>query len=570
MRVSYYELYEARYGKWSLTKRYQPKDEALARARAEKNWTESRIATVLTQESIDEEGGEMSVTAIYRSPKVPANLRPPDTESNVAGSFVTVAVNGVIIGAIGAVIGAIALSGSPARFFLTILIFLMVSAGAMMVLFRMMMPAELMTWRTKTAEAKRKTIEVLIESNDEIEQPAFIPASQQPGRQRKLRKGAFSHSPGDIIPGAREAGKSNEMLLGRAPSETIDTNAQNAANFFGQFSQPQKLQELIATELTKLNAFAADIVTSLGPRASSLQAFERYGLNLYIAGAAQELAWREALTEHTTQTILGTVITDLGTAPESAKAFCERLVTAADRPRFKAMLDAGRAAMAATLDGKRQTPGGPGIEAALVAWSNPHGSTNLAQRFAVLLTDLVGSTDATRKLGNAGAQRMLRAHNAIIRSALKDNKGVEIKHTGDGILAIFNSPADAGHAAMAIQQDSQIYVRDNPDIPLAIRIGIEYAEGMKDETGEYFGPAFSAIEATCDAAGAGDIAATPVVKERSEGANLRYVPLTPSPTAKSFLPGLFKLLWEPKRAQNVPPLEYRQIGTTPPPPQLDT
>jgi hypothetical protein len=103
-------------------------------------------------------------------------------------------------------------------------------------------------------------------------------------------------------------------------------------------------------------------------------------------------------------------------------------------------------------------------------------------------------------------------------------------------------------------------VKENPDLPLSLRIGIEYGEGAMDG-GEYFGPAFTAIEATCDAAGGGDIAVTPLVKDQSAGAKADFVPLTASPTAKSFVPGLFKLLWEPKRVLKAPPLEYRNIGT---------
>jgi adenylate cyclase len=253
------------------------------------------------------------------------------------------------------------------------------------------------------------------------------------------------------------------------------------------------------------------------------------------------------------------VLGEHGQSAESVRSFCERLDGAADRPRFKAMLDAGRAAMSAVLDGQ------PLIEAVqlpstLKTWSNPHDKTVAARRYAVLLTDMIGSTDTTRKLGNSGAQRMLRAHNAIIRTALKDCKGTEVKHTGDGILAIFDKPIDAVEAARAIQQDTFAYVKENPDLPLSLRIGIEYGDGDMDG-GEYYGPAFTAIEATCDAAGGGEIAVTPVVKDQSVGANTAFTALTPSPTAKSFVAGLFKLVWEPKRVYNAPPLEYRQMGT---------
>lgn len=546
MRVAHYEIYEARFGQWALKGRHQPKEEALARARAEKNWTDGRIPTILLQENVPEDGEDVDVSVIYRSPEIRTAFKPPDSGGSMAGSFMTVAINGVIIGAIGAVMAAVALAGSPARFFLSFLVFLMLTAGAMMVLFRVMVPVELMMWRNKPADAKRKAIEAL-SVIDESEAPRPPPPSN-PNRIRKQRKGAFSHPRGEAI------------VEGESRSGHFGDNTGGAAH--GQSSQ---LQELIAQQVLILQSFANDAVARLGAQTTNLQSFDRYGFNLYIAGGAQELARREKLTEHTMTSILTNVLTGQNTSLETAKAFAERLPTAGNRTRFRAVLDAGRAAMVATLDDK-PIPPDCAIEKVLSNWSNPHGNAgagpNAARRLAVLLTDLVGSTDATRKLGNSGAQRLLRAHNAIVRDAVKQHRGQEVKHTGDGILCIFNSAADAASAGMAIQQDAFAYVRDNPDLPLAIRIGIEYAEGMKDETGEYFGPAFTSIEGICDAGGNGDVAVSPAVKDQSQGAVLQYAELTPSPTAKSFVPGLFKLLWQPKTVYNAPPLEYRQIGTS--------
>ncbi len=550
MRVAYYEVYEARFGQWVLKGRYPPREEAAARARAEKNWAESRTPTVLLQENVPADGDELDISVVYRSPEIKQVYKSPDTGGSMAGSFVTVAINGVIIGALGAVIAAIALAGSPARFFLSLLVFLMVAAGAMMVLFRVMVPAELMMWRNKTAEAKRKTIE-LLSIFDDSETPRPMAASS-PNRVRRQRKGAFSHPKGEVIVAA---GVNTQSFGGDDGTDSQSKTAQ--------------LQELVARQVLILQSFASDAMSALGLRAGNLQAFDRYGLNLYIAGAAQELAWREKLTDQTMISILTNVLTEQNTSLEAAKAFADRLETASNRPRFRTMLQAGRSAMVATLD-EQPIPSEAAIDLVLSNWSNPHGNTSAAKRIAVLLTDLVGSTDATRKLGNSGAQRLLRAHNAIVRDALKSCRGQEVKHTGDGILCIFNSPGDAGNAAIAIQQDAFAYVRDNPDLPLAIRLGIEYGEGMKDETGEYFGPAITAIEGICDAGGTGDIAVSAAVKDQTEGAILQYVDLTPSPTAKSFVPGLYKLLWQPKPVYNAPPLEYRQIGTSDAPaPELE-
>ena len=62
---------------------------------------------------------------------------------------------------------------------------------------------------------------------------------------------------------------------------------------------------------------------------------------------------------------------------------------------------------------------------AIVKWRNPK-DTETAKNdgpITVLFTDIVGSTKITQELGDEGAQKIVRAHNAIVRVALKDHGG---------------------------------------------------------------------------------------------------------------------------------------------------
>ena len=54
---------------------------------------------------------------------------------------------------------------------------------------------------------------------------------------------------------------------------------------------------------------------------------------------------------------------------------------------------------------------------------------------AIMFTDIVGSTSMTERLGDARSVEMVRAHDALVRRALKDKGGHVVKHTGDGIMA---------------------------------------------------------------------------------------------------------------------------------------
>ena len=61
----------------------------------------------------------------------------------------------------------------------------------------------------------------------------------------------------------------------------------------------------------------------------------------------------------------------------------------------------------------------------------------------VLFTDIVDSTSAAARLGDENWTRLIEAHNTVIRSLIARYQGKEINTTGDGFVAIFDSPARA-------------------------------------------------------------------------------------------------------------------------------
>jgi class 3 adenylate cyclase len=87
----------------------------------------------------------------------------------------------------------------------------------------------------------------------------------------------------------------------------------------------------------------------------------------------------------------------------------------------------------------------------------------------VLFTDLVGSTAHAQKIGDARWRELLDEHNAIIRRQLGLHKGREVKTTGDGVLATFDSPTRAVECARGIRQGLR-------QLGLDIRAGIHTGE----------------------------------------------------------------------------------------------
>jgi class 3 adenylate cyclase len=91
------------------------------------------------------------------------------------------------------------------------------------------------------------------------------------------------------------------------------------------------------------------------------------------------------------------------------------------------------------------------------------------QLTTVLFTDIVDSTVRLRTVGDAAWRDQLAAHNARLREQLNVFRGREIKTTGDGLLAMFDSPTRAVRAASAM-------VAACDAMGLAIRVGVHTGE----------------------------------------------------------------------------------------------
>lgn len=109
-----------------------------------------------------------------------------------------------------------------------------------------------------------------------------------------------------------------------------------------------------------------------------------------------------------------------------------------------------RDALATALahDEQRQLAGSPPAPADQASRS-ALGVTGLA---AVLCTEVVGPARYAAQLGDRRWRELLERHNRIVREQLASHDGREIKTTGDGFLATFDSPAQAIRCALAIRR----------------------------------------------------------------------------------------------------------------------
>ncbi|HEV8205074.1 MAG TPA: nickel-binding protein [Acidimicrobiia bacterium] len=135
---------------------------------------------------------------------------------------------------------------------------------------------------------------------------------------------------------------------------------------------------------------------------------------------------------------------------------------------------------------------------------------------AILFTDLCGSVEQTSQLGDEGHLAVLRVHNTIVRTELDSHDGREVKHTGDGIMAAFNSVASAVAFAIAAQRAFRDH-NEGSAIPLDVKIGISAGEPVTDDNDDLFGAAVQLAARLCDSASGGEIAVSIAVRELCVG-----------------------------------------------------
>jgi class 3 adenylate cyclase len=132
----------------------------------------------------------------------------------------------------------------------------------------------------------------------------------------------------------------------------------------------------------------------------------------------------------------------------------------------------------------------------------------------VLFTDLVGSTERAERLGDAGWRKLLEEHHATIRRQLEIFRGREVKTTGDGFLATFDSPSRAVVCARAVRDAIS-------GLGLDVRVGIHTGECevMGLDVGGVAVHLASRIQATAEP---GEILVSQTVRDLVSGSGVRF------------------------------------------------
>lgn len=111
--------------------------------------------------------------------------------------------------------------------------------------------------------------------------------------------------------------------------------------------------------------------------------------------------------------------------------------------------------------------------------------SDMAGTLTFLFTDLEGSTRLWEQFPDA-MKHALKRHDAILQGAIEAAGGRVVKATGDGMMAVFGSAADAATASLVGQRGLTLEPWAETG-PLRVRMGL-HAGQTERRAGDYFGP----------------------------------------------------------------------------------
>jgi class 3 adenylate cyclase len=124
----------------------------------------------------------------------------------------------------------------------------------------------------------------------------------------------------------------------------------------------------------------------------------------------------------------------------------------------------------------------------------------------ILFTDVVGSTELSQQFSPDAAEEVRRGHVSILRQAVAEAGGTEVKNLGDGLMVIFASASAALACAVAMQQGVE---KDNRGRKhsVGLRVGLSGGEVTRDDEDCFGDPVVEAAR-LCAICESGQVLAT--------------------------------------------------------------
>ena len=128
----------------------------------------------------------------------------------------------------------------------------------------------------------------------------------------------------------------------------------------------------------------------------------------------------------------------------------------------------------------------------------------------MLFTDIVGSTKLASSLSPDDADEVRRGHFSILRQAIAEANGIEVKNLGDGLMVAFTSASSALSCAVAMQQRVEQH-NASLAVSVGLRVGVSGGE-VSRESSDYFGDPVIEAARLCALCEGGQILVADVVQ----------------------------------------------------------
>ena len=184
----------------------------------------------------------------------------------------------------------------------------------------------------------------------------------------------------------------------------------------------------------------------------------------------------------------------------------------------------------------------------------PGASALFGGTVTIFFSDIRGFTEHTEEFGDDEASRIVREQGTIVRSRIEAFGGEVVKTQGDGFMVAFPTARGAILCAIVIQRAAAAANQNQAGPGIAMGIGINTGEPIRQEDGDYIGGTVNLAARICAAAGPGQIlvaestryVAGRIELRRSDGGAVEYVDrgfheLKGFPEAKR----LFEVTWHP-------------------------
>jgi class 3 adenylate cyclase len=185
-------------------------------------------------------------------------------------------------------------------------------------------------------------------------------------------------------------------------------------------------------------------------------------------------------------------------------------------------------------------------------------------QFAVMFTDIVGSTAFFERYGDTAGLMMLQRHHELVLPAIEEASGTVIKTIGDAVMATFSSAEQAVRTAATIQKRLEDHnAEKRPEEQIHTRIGVNFGAGYikdRDVFGDVVNTAARFVKA-CRPAQV--LASRTVIEQLPKGTEFGSRSLGTVPMhGKSEPEEIFEIIWTaPERYQQLrDALEARAAG----------